>query len=219
MTKFKICGLRDADNALVAADSGADFLGFNFVPGVRRQLLLDDARAVIDEFRARCDGYSPPSCRPVRGPAGGRGEQHRRRLRPRPGPALRAGVEGLHAPHPGAGGQDGQGARRGRTGGGRRPNDPGLRRARRRRPQGAARQVRGGREGRHRPHLRLARRGQGRGRGTTSCWPEASNPENVRRAIDVVSPWGVDVSSGVETDGVKDPARIRAFAAAVKGPG
>ena len=59
MTKFKICGLRDADNALVAADSGADFLGFCFVPGVRRQLLLDDARAVIDELRRRCDGTPP----------------------------------------------------------------------------------------------------------------------------------------------------------------
>lgn len=42
-------------------------------------------------------------------------------------------------------------------------------------------------------------------------------PDNVGRAIDRVKPFGVDVSSGVETEpGTKDPALIRSFVAAVR---
>jgi phosphoribosylanthranilate isomerase len=43
--------------------------------------------------------------------------------------------------------------------------------------------------------------------------------ENVREAIDIVRPFGVDVSSGVETGGRKDPGKIREFIARVRDGG
>ena len=41
-------------------------------------------------------------------------------------------------------------------------------------------------------------------------------PENVGKLVQQVKPWGVDVSTGVETDGQKDIAKIREFLRTVR---
>ena len=42
------------------------------------------------------------------------------------------------------------------------------------------------------------------------------NPENVGNAIQRITPWCVDVSTGVETDGRKDPDKILKFSEEVQ---
>lgn len=42
------------------------------------------------------------------------------------------------------------------------------------------------------------------------------NPENAEAAVRTLHPYGVDVSSGIETDGLKDAGKMTAFMAAVK---
>lgn len=43
------------------------------------------------------------------------------------------------------------------------------------------------------------------------------DPENVQSAVARLRPWAVDVSSGIETDGAKDPAKMAAFVRRVRG--
>ncbi len=69
------------------------------------------------------------------------------------------------------------------------------------------------------------------GEGGTGCvfdWSKAAgidrpfflagglDAQNVREAVMSCAPYAVDVSSGIETDGVKDPDKMRAFMKAVK---
>ena len=42
------------------------------------------------------------------------------------------------------------------------------------------------------------------------------DPMNVKKALDMLKPYAVDVSSGIETDGVKDKTKIAEFVAAVR---
>lgn len=71
--------------------------------------------------------------------------------------------------------------------------------------------------------------GRSGGTGTTFPWSAARvlagrrrivisgglNPENVAACVRTALPYAVDVRSGVETNGVKDPRKIRAFIRAV----
>ena len=69
----------------------------------------------------------------------------------------------------------------------------------------------------------------GQGSGETFDWSLAATatrpfilagglgPDNVAEAVSQVAPWGVDMSSGVETGKLKDPVKMRAAVRAVRG--
>ena len=68
----------------------------------------------------------------------------------------------------------------------------------------------------------------GAGDGRTFCWEILDHvkrpyilaggltPENAEEAVRTLSPFGVDVSSGIETDGKKDPVKMEKFVNAVR---
>ena len=215
MTQLKIDGLRDVSNAVAAADAGADFLGFVFVPGARRQLTRETARDIIREYRR------------LRGPGGPRlvglfADQPQDEV---DSTARHCGLDmaqlcgdepseywqGLSLPvikmvkvH-----ENG-------------PVDTVVARVSTLVDRVASLG--------HTVVLDKHHAGEKGGTGRSFDWRIAGaiaachdfflagglTPENVARAIDVAHPWGVDVSSGVETDGVKDTQKIMAFAAAVR---
>lgn len=46
-TRIKVCGIRDADSAVVAAEAGADAIGFVFVPGTPRYITTERAAGIM----------------------------------------------------------------------------------------------------------------------------------------------------------------------------
>lgn len=49
--KVKICGIRSLENALTALDAGADYLGFNFVPTSKNYINPEKAKEIINFIR------------------------------------------------------------------------------------------------------------------------------------------------------------------------
>ena len=241
MTIFKICGFRDAAAAKVAADEGASFLGFVFVEGVRRRLSAERGAETIAELRAALGGDSRIAdgggafSKPLPKIVGLFANQPADFVN---GVARACGLDyaqlcGDETPDFWSAldlpiirqvkvreslGREGAVAL-------------------------AARQAAEALEAGHLALLDKHKRGELGGTGAAFDWTLAAEigasigagnggaggvnggvmlaggltPENVGDAIETASPWGVDVSSGVETGGAKDHAKIRGFARAVRG--
>ncbi len=215
MTRFKICGLRETGHAVTAAEAGADFLGFAFVHGVRRQLSEEQALAIIQDYRALKGSGGPllvglfanqpldevnrivESCNlDFAQLCGDERPDYWRHVAVPIIKQVRVSVEG----------------------------ESGAVLA------GVLRRVDEVVSGGHTALLDRHEKGALGGTGLSFDWRIAAevakrfdfllagglSPENVGRAIATAGPWGVDVSSGVEADGVKDPGKITAFAEEVR---
>ena len=215
MTKLKICGLRDVENAVAAAEAGADFLGFNFVPGARRRLDVEDARNIIREYRRRWGDDGPRLV----------GLFADQPLEEVDSTTDRCGLEMVQLC-------------------GDEPPEywdqlsvPAIvqvkvrdQRAHDEAVADTTRLVVQIAEHCQSAQLDKYEAGIKGGTGRSFDWSIAEavakghdfllagglTPENVGGAVKTVHPWGVDVSSGVETDGVKDPVKIAGFGAEMR---
>jgi phosphoribosylanthranilate isomerase len=210
-TWIKICGIREPAAALAAVQAGANAIGLNFVADSPRLVTAERAREIAAEL--------PPSVEPVALFADAAADAIRRtcdtagirtvQLHGRESPGFAAGLAPLRvfkALHYRAGilaelpawvdagvatiFLDTQ-PRAGLTGG-----------------SGQAFSW---------TDLDAERRRSAPSPGTRLVLAGGLTPENVADAIRLLRPFGVDISSGVESSrGVKDPAKIRAFCAAVR---
>ena len=217
MTKVKICGVRRLEDALVASNAGADFIGLVFVPGRPRRLDIDEARAIVDGLRGSGDKVPQVvglfagqpltqvndtirACRlDLAQLCGNESLDYCRQTE--------AGViMVLHVP-------------------GDQPENRVI--------ADLAERVSAYSEAGHMVTLDRLVAGIPGGTGQIFDWSIAQElsrrghsfllaggllPENVAQAVASVKPWGVDVSSGVETDGRKDPDKIRDFARRARQP-
>jgi phosphoribosylanthranilate isomerase len=203
VTRVKICGIRQVDHALAAVEAGADMIGFIFYPPARRYVEPSLAREIVAALprdRAQVVGVF------VNETAEGMAEV--------------AELVGLDLIQLSGDESDDLNERLTRPVARTVHVDGSTATAE------IALRARGARL----IHLDTKKSGQYGGTGATFDWRVARSaaeigpvllaggldPANVGGAIAVARPWGVDVSSGVETEGVKDPSRIEAFIRAVR---
>ena len=221
MIRTKICGIRRIEDAITAAEAGADFIGLVFVPDRRRRLAVAAAAEIVSGLRMLvpeppravglfadqpldevvdtinaggldlaqlCGQESPDYCREV---------------------AEQAGAEIVKVLHVSA--SETVGVSRNYS-----VIETGVIEA------GMTPYLKAG------CYITLDRLVEGLqgGTGESFDWSLAAQlsrggyefllaggltPENVFRAVQQVNPWGVDVSSGIETGGRQDGEKIRAF--------
>jgi phosphoribosylanthranilate isomerase len=201
VVKVKICGIRRLDEAQAALEYGADFLGFVFYPPSGRYLTPDDAARLIAKIRgavARQDWAAVGVF--VNEPADFVKDV-----------AERCGLDyvQLHGTEPPAYCALMQ-----------RPVIKAVRLA-----EMDGGPVSAASFGATRLILDSQVPGYWGGTGKRFDWAGARRyaaealvaggltPDNVAEALEVLRPWGVDVSSGVERNGLKDPDLIRSFLA------
>lgn len=221
MTLVKICGVSEARHARAAASFGADLIGIVFAPS-RRQVTMGQARRIAEALGERC---GPPSDATV--------EAVQERLRN--GRPLLVGVFADQDPDTINAIADECALDLVQLSGSEPWDVCGLLR----RPVLKCLKIRSSEtaavlmEHVHEGALLLLDpyvEGTYGGAGVTLDWEVAAEvarqrpvmlagglrPDNVEQAVRTVHPWAVDVSSGVETDGVKDVAKIRDFIRAAK---
>ena len=213
MVKVKICSIQEPSHAVAAAEAGADYIGLIFVHARRRKVTVETAQTIgsaisgdnaprtvgifadqtLDEVSGivcaaelhlaqLCSGESLDYCNTLRN---------------------RTSVEVIRVFHV----PDGL------------DNDPAA-------LEEWAATMNEFRAAGHRITLDRMVNGLQGGTGQSFDWRVAASlsrqrrefllaggltPDNVAEAVASARPWGVDVSSGVETGGVKDPDKIRAF--------
>ena len=207
--RVKICGIRALDDALAAAEAGADLIGMVFVPERRRRITPKEAKAIVDGVRnsggpvPRIVGlFADQSIEEVAGVVGFCGldlaqlcGQETVEFAGQVGCDV---IKVVHVAESATASDD----------------------------AGTGALVKEFSGVGHLVTLDRYVEGIQGGTGKGFDWEVAASlsrsghpfllaggltPENVSEAITMVKPWGVDVSSGVETDGKKDHAKILEF--------
>ncbi|HMJ22780.1 MAG TPA: phosphoribosylanthranilate isomerase [Terriglobales bacterium] len=214
MTWTKICGITNLEDALNAADAGADALGFVFHEGSPRKTDPETVRKIIGKLPGRIEkvgvfvNQTEDSICALADEAGLSAVQlHGDSLDPQVAdlivkrrPHLKV-IVGISMHHP--------------------------------KPEGYA--MMWGHDVVHAFLVDAANSSNYGGTGNTFNWEKSQsnlgvvaglgrvvvagglNPGNVAEAIRILKPWGVDVASGVEiSPGKKDPDKVRAFVEAVR---
>lgn len=212
MTRVKICGIRDKTHALAAIEAGADFIGLVFAPSPR-QLSSAQASEIVNAVKKHSEST------PIVGV-----------FVNMPAAAVNQAASSCNLDWIQLSGDEPWEYCRQIT----RPLIKAVRIRAEQSPQEIGNYMAtGDRELSNQRHIYLLDsqvKGKYGGTGVTFDWSLARQvaesfpvimaggltPENVAHAIETTAPWGVDVSSGVEIEGVKDTAKIRAFIEAVR---